>query len=672
MTNGKYNNKNQEFEFTTLFWNTIKNNIHHLTTPIIPNTTKTELKNLKYLKSNMNLIIKPIDKGLGTAIFNKREYITLATTQHLNDHSTYTHLSKNPLIQTVNTIKAIIKNEITSNNLPQSTANQLMPKSPYQLGKFYILPKLHKNKLQTRPIISNINHPTSNISEFLHKQMLKTTTTTQTYIKNSFELKEQLKNIKIDKNTIIITADIESLYTNIPQETGSQIVTDTMYDNNNEYKPTIKKPTFKTLLRNLLKHNIFEFNNKYYIQKNGTAMGTKMAPTYANIYLKHYEDIWLKMTTFKDNIILFKRYIDDILIIYNNQNNNIESFVEEIKTQIYGPQKLTVEYNNHKLNFLDINIHLNQYNNSITTSLYQKPFKNQQLLPQTSNHPIHIINNITKQALNRINKLCDKYSDKRLESNSLLATAHQAGYNFNDTKRQMNKIIKFNNNITKRSQNFINKNKNQQPGPIIKLNYSNDIIPLVRFIKQHWSNKTKFLKQPNPLIIYNTQKSIQQHLITAKVKINTKKELENIYHNSKNKYTTQLCNNTKCTICPFIDPTIKLKTTNHRIFPHNISKCFDNNIIYNIRCKKCKKEYIGESENNARVRLNRHINDIKNKANTSISQHFNQFDHNFKTDFKFNILLNSPIMDQNTRKAIESYFIRIKNTKQPLGMNIKS
>jgi uncharacterized protein VirK/YbjX len=101
-----------------------------------------------------------------------------------------------------------------------------------------------------RQIVRQIDKTPSNISEFLHKQMLKTTTTTQKYIKNSFELKEQLKNIKKDINTIIITADIESLYTNIPQEIGSQIVTDTMFDNNNDYKPTIKKPTFKTLVRN--------------------------------------------------------------------------------------------------------------------------------------------------------------------------------------------------------------------------------------------------------------------------------------------------------------------------------------------------------------------------------------------------------------------------------------
>jgi hypothetical protein len=56
MTNNKYNNKNQEFEFTKAFWETIKTNSKYLTTPIIPNTTKTELNNLKYLKSQNNII----------------------------------------------------------------------------------------------------------------------------------------------------------------------------------------------------------------------------------------------------------------------------------------------------------------------------------------------------------------------------------------------------------------------------------------------------------------------------------------------------------------------------------------------------------------------------------------------------------------------------------------
>ncbi len=232
--------------------------------------------------------------------------------------------------------------------------------------------------------------------------MLLIAATSQSYTKNSYDLKNELKKLNIDKNTMIITADIESLYTNIPQEMGALIVTDTIYETQNKHKPTIKKESFKILLRNLLKNNIFEFINKYYIQKNGTAMGTIMAPTYANIYLKHYEDKWLNTTPLKNNILLFKRYIDDILIIYNNINKDIDLLIMEIKHKIYGPQKLTIEYNNKQLHFLDIIIHLNNHNNHKPKSLYKKPFQHHQLLHYNSNHPKHIISNVPKQALKRI------------------------------------------------------------------------------------------------------------------------------------------------------------------------------------------------------------------------------------------------------------------------------
>jgi hypothetical protein len=87
---------------------------------------------------------------------------------------------------------------------------------------------------------------------------------------------------------------------------------------------------------------------------------------------------------------------------------------------------------------------------------------------------------------------------------------------------------------------------------------------------------------------------------------------------------------------------------------------------------KIQKRNISESENNARLGLNSHLTDIKNRNYTSFSHHFNQLDYNYKKEFKFNILLNSPKTDLNTRKAIKSYFISIKNKREPFGMNIKS
>ena len=40
----------------------------------------------------------------------------------------------------------------------------------------------------------------------------------------------------------------------------------------------------------ILKHNTFTFNDKYYLQTNGTDMGTKMATAYANIFMEYVEN----------------------------------------------------------------------------------------------------------------------------------------------------------------------------------------------------------------------------------------------------------------------------------------------------------------------------------------------------------------------------------------------
>ena len=39
----------------------------------------------------------------------------------------------------------------------------------------------------------------------------------------------------------------------------------------------------------VLKHNVFEFDEKFYLQIQGTAMGTKMAPAYANLFMGRLE-----------------------------------------------------------------------------------------------------------------------------------------------------------------------------------------------------------------------------------------------------------------------------------------------------------------------------------------------------------------------------------------------
>ena len=53
--------------------------------------------------------------------------------------------------------------------------------------------------------------------------------------------------------------------------------------------------------------------HKYYLQIQGTAMGTKMAPAYANLLMGKLEEKLNELG--KPHIVLWKRFIEDILIL---------------------------------------------------------------------------------------------------------------------------------------------------------------------------------------------------------------------------------------------------------------------------------------------------------------------------------------------------------------------
>ena len=87
---------------------------------------------------------------------------------------------------------------------------------------------------------------------------------------------------------LLCTLDITSVYTNIPH---------------NECVPSIKEmlaihkpPNSLTqnsyiieLLEVVLTNNHIDFNGKHYHQVSGTAMGTKLAPWYANLFMTKFE-----------------------------------------------------------------------------------------------------------------------------------------------------------------------------------------------------------------------------------------------------------------------------------------------------------------------------------------------------------------------------------------------
>ena len=150
---------------------------------------------------------------------------------------------------------------------------------------------------------------------------------------------------ELPQNAILATIDVSALYTNIPQEEGMECVKEALEERDNIEVPT---DFIIRLLEIILKYNIFEFNNELYQQLIGTAMGTRPAPPYANIFMARRIDNKIKdiSTMFQNNrtsLMLFKRFLDDIFMIFTGSTITLHEFMEEVN-QIHPSIKFTMSH----------------------------------------------------------------------------------------------------------------------------------------------------------------------------------------------------------------------------------------------------------------------------------------------------------------------------------------
>ena len=80
--------------------------------------------------------------------------------------------------------------------------------------------------------------------------------------------------------------------------------------------------------RSCVKH--VDCNNNHYLQIHGTAMGTKMAPSYANLFLGYFEAKALENAPFQPHT--WFRYIDDIFMIWTEGLDNLKVFIDYLNS----------------------------------------------------------------------------------------------------------------------------------------------------------------------------------------------------------------------------------------------------------------------------------------------------------------------------------------------------
>ena len=121
---------------------------------------------------------------------------------------------------------------------------------------------------------------------------------------------------------------------------------------------TMTYPDSVKLLTLILKCNNFEFNGKHYLQVQGTTMGTKMAPTYANIFMDCLKGQLLRSVALRP--LSWLRFIDHIDMKWSHGCETLTTFLNKVNN-FHPSIKFTTEISTKQHVFLDNKSSLVQY-----------------------------------------------------------------------------------------------------------------------------------------------------------------------------------------------------------------------------------------------------------------------------------------------------------------------
>lgn len=190
------------------------------------------------------------------------------------------------------------------------------------------------------------------------------------------DLINKIKDINIPNNSFFISFDIQNMYSNIPTKETINIL-EKLLKNNNDMKPAQIKELIK-LTEISLQQNYFEFNDCFYHQKEGLAI--------YDIFMNEIENskIVNEANPYKNNLIYWYRYVDDIICLFQGNENEQHQFLSYLNS-ISKNIKFTIEKQFNEINFLDLTIMRQLQKHSF--KIYRKPTQSDLIIPKDSNHP---------------------------------------------------------------------------------------------------------------------------------------------------------------------------------------------------------------------------------------------------------------------------------------------
>ncbi|MCG7874810.1 MAG: GIY-YIG nuclease family protein [Candidatus Thiodiazotropha endolucinida] len=632
------------------------------------NITLDQRNAIKSLAQDNSIIIKEADKGGGIVIMNT-DFYKGKILKILTDENYYQSVPDSNIREIFSKINNLIKDH---KNLTKNEIDFLL-KFDSKTSTFYGLPKIHKSKiihdacnihkseyvevlnpddLQFRPIVAGPRCETSHLSSLLDVLLKPFLTKIESYLKDGIHFLNSIPK-KVSENTRLISFDIVSLYSNIPHGLGLEAISFWLDRYPDLIADRFNKSFIIEALKIILENNIFSFNKDYFKQTKGTAMGTKVAPTYATLVLAFLEEkLYEKIKTEKDeNFAIYirkewKRYLDDCFMFWERSMSDLVYF-ESVLNSLHEDIQFKMQQSTEKLPFLDVMVIKN--GTAIITDIYFKTTDSKQYLNFKSCHPKPTKANIPYSLARRICTIVSDLHILQIRLHELATILIDRKYPWSVIKEGISRALQIPRNTLLNTQKEVEENltpfistfnpKNREVFGILKTNM--DIFSQDERMKNIMEN-TKIIKGKRQL------PNLRRILINSE------------FRENKTQPCVSKCNEPRCGLCKNIIEGSSLQLKQKTFHVREDMNCTVQNVLYVLVCNGCNEFYIGQTGDKLRNRKTVHEQQIRDPSTRQmpLSSHV---DNCCKTEPKFSMF---PFYkfhknDVSARLTKERYFIDV-------------
>ena len=221
--------------------------------------------------------------------------------------------------------------------IPDSVKVGITPHHSRMPVFFYGLPKDHKKGTSLRPVVWTCGGPIYNLSalsEHILNQLLQLA---PFHLSSTERCVELLKSVgDVDSELIVASLDVVTLYTNVPIVDGVEVVVSLL----REHRDGVDMFDLSGIVA--VRFAVyFQFHNVVYRQVRGLAMGNNLAPPLAIIFMSQLE--CCAMESFPVKPKLYRRYIDDSILLWQHEMSSLMKFVSHLSSQ-HSAIEFTVQH----------------------------------------------------------------------------------------------------------------------------------------------------------------------------------------------------------------------------------------------------------------------------------------------------------------------------------------